>query len=141
MYVCFIYWCWQVDTVETETKAIYRIVRTKCTLWNETSCGYRDCRWCCHKEAANPLHYEMELVLWCLARICEIPIVKLNAMSSKFGLKAITEQEHQFLREYCMVMKLLTVAVDILQGEDNCFHGPWTLRVVCKSSVSFYLVS
>lgn len=57
-----------------------------------------------------------------LARICEIPIVE-HTISSKFGLKAITEREHQFLTEYCMVMKPLTVALDILQGEDNCFHG------------------
>lgn len=58
-----------------------------------------------------------------LARICEIPIVELNTISSKFGLKAITEREHHFLMEYCMVMKPLTVALDILQGEDNYFHG------------------
>lgn len=51
------------------------------------------------------------------------PIVELNTISSKFGLTAITEREHQFIREYCTVMKPLTVALDILQGEDHCFHG------------------
>uniref|UniRef100_A0A3Q3FBP4 HAT C-terminal dimerisation domain-containing protein n=1 Tax=Labrus bergylta TaxID=56723 RepID=A0A3Q3FBP4_9LABR len=58
-----------------------------------------------------------------LARICGIPMVELNTISSKFGLTAITEQEHQFIREYCTVMKPLTVALDILQGEDHCYHG------------------
>lgn len=58
-----------------------------------------------------------------LARLFEIPIVKLSTISSKFGLKAITEWENQFLKEYCMAKKPLTVASDILQGEDNGFHG------------------
>lgn len=50
-------------------------------------------------------------------------MVDLNTISSKLGLTAITEREHQFLKEYCIAMKALTVALDILQGEDNCFHG------------------
>ncbi|KAL0161538.1 hypothetical protein M9458_045263, partial [Cirrhinus mrigala] len=58
-----------------------------------------------------------------LARMCEIPVAELNTISSKFGMTAITEREHQFIREYCTVMKPLTVALDILQGEDNCFHS------------------
>ncbi|RXN36640.1 AC9 transposase [Labeo rohita] len=55
--------------------------------------------------------------------MCEIPVAELNTISCKFGMTAITEREHQFIREYCTVMKPLTVALDILQGEDNCFHG------------------
>ncbi|XP_060946455.1 uncharacterized protein LOC133023444 [Limanda limanda] len=47
----------------------------------------------------------------------------LNTISSKLGLTAITERERQFLKEYCTAMKPLTVALDILQGEDKCFHG------------------
>ncbi|RXN02294.1 AC9 transposase [Labeo rohita] len=58
-----------------------------------------------------------------LARMCDIPVAELNTISCKFGMTAITEREHQFIREYCTVMKPLTVALDILQGEDNCFHG------------------
>ena len=50
-------------------------------------------------------------------------MVDLNTISSKLGLTAITERERQFLKEYCTGMKPLTVALDILQGEDNCFHG------------------
>lgn len=58
-----------------------------------------------------------------LARICEIPMAELNTISSKFGMTAITEREHKLIREYCTVMRPLTVALDILQGENNCFHG------------------
>ena len=58
-----------------------------------------------------------------VARVCEFPIAVLNTISYNFGLKAITDREYQFLREYCTGMKSLTVALDILQGEDNCFYG------------------
>ena len=50
-------------------------------------------------------------------------MVDLNTISSKLGLPAITEREQQFLKEYCIAMKPLTVALDILQGEENCYHG------------------
>ena len=58
-----------------------------------------------------------------VARVFEFPIAELNTISYNFGLKAITDREYQFLREYCTGMKSLTVALDILQGEDNCFYG------------------
>ncbi|XP_056455762.1 uncharacterized protein LOC130389804 isoform X2 [Gadus chalcogrammus] len=58
-----------------------------------------------------------------VARVCEFPLAELNTISYNFGLKAITDREYQFLREYCTVLKPLTVALDILQGEDNCFYG------------------
>ncbi|MEQ2163783.1 hypothetical protein GOODEAATRI_033940, partial [Goodea atripinnis] len=47
-----------------------------------------------------PCRTKWKLFYDALARICEIPIVELNTIASKFGLKAITEREHQFLREY-----------------------------------------
>lgn len=110
-----------------ETKAVYRSATTKCTaLWNKAS------RSTVAAETVDDV-IARKLVVPCttrwnsfydaLARICEIPIVELNTISSKFGLKAITEREYQFLREYCTTMKPLTVALDILQGEDNCYHG------------------
>uniref|UniRef100_A0A672FKG4 BED-type domain-containing protein n=1 Tax=Salarias fasciatus TaxID=181472 RepID=A0A672FKG4_SALFA len=110
-----------------ETKAIYRSATTKCTaLWNKAS------RSTVAAETVDDV-IERKLLVPCttrwnsfydaLARICEVPLVDLNTISSKFGLKAITEREYQFLREYCLAMKPLTVALDILQGEDNCFYG------------------
>lgn len=50
-------------------------------------------------------------------------MVDLKTISSKLGLTAIIEREHQFLKEYCTAMKPLTVVLDILQEEDNSFHG------------------
>uniref|UniRef100_A0A8D0A9S2 HAT C-terminal dimerisation domain-containing protein n=1 Tax=Sander lucioperca TaxID=283035 RepID=A0A8D0A9S2_SANLU len=109
------------------TKAVYRSATAKCTaLWNKTS------RSTLATETVDELVSKKLLVpcttRWnsfydALARICEISKVDLNTISSKLGLTAITEREHQFLKEYCTVMKPLTVALDILQGEDNCFHG------------------
>ncbi|KAK0137463.1 putative AC9 transposase [Merluccius polli] len=109
------------------TKAVYRSATTKCTgLWNKASRS---------TVAAETVHdvISKKLLVPCttrwnsfydaLDRICGIPMVELNTISSKFGLTAITEREHQFIREYCTVMKPLTVALDILQGEDRCYHG------------------
>lgn len=85
------------------TKAIYRSATTKCTaLWNKAS------RSTVAAETVDDVIAKKLLVpcttRWnsfydALARICEIPIVELNTISSKFGLKAITEREHQFLKE------------------------------------------
>lgn len=110
-----------------EAKAIYRSATAKCTaLWNKAS------RSTVAAETVDDVIARKFLVpcttRWnsfydALVRICEVPIIELNTISSRFGLKAITEREHQFIREYCMVMKPLTIALDILQGEDHCFHG------------------
>lgn len=60
---------------------------------------------------------------YALERISKIPVVELNTISSTLQLKCFNEREHQCIREYCAVMKPLTVALDILQGEDHCFYG------------------
>ena len=109
------------------TKALYRNATTKYTgLWNKAS----------HSTVAAETVHDIiakKLLVPCttrwnsfydaLARICGIPMVELNTIASKFGLTAVTECEHQFIWEYCTVMKPLTVALDILQGEDQCYHG------------------
>jgi hypothetical protein len=109
------------------TKAVYRSATAKCTaLWNKTS------RSSLAAETVDELMSKKLLVpcttRWnsfydALARICGISMADLNTISSKLGLTAITEMERQFLKEYCTALKPLTVALDILQGEDNCFHG------------------
>ena len=91
------------------TKALYRNATTKCTgLWNKASRS---------TVAAETVHdiIAKKLLVPCttrwnsfydaLARICGIPMVELNTIASKFGLTAITEREHQLIREYCTVNK------------------------------------
>lgn len=110
-----------------DIKAVYRSATSKCTaLWNKASRS---------TVAAEIMDEVLERTLlvpcttrWnsfhdAIARVCEFPIAELNTISYNFGLKAITDREYLFLREYCTVMKPLTVALDILQGEDNCFYG------------------
>lgn len=58
-----------------------------------------------------------------MARISEITVVELNTLSSKFGLTAVSDRELKFIREYCTVMGPLTLALAILQGEENCYFG------------------
>uniref|UniRef100_A0A8C6WVX2 HAT C-terminal dimerisation domain-containing protein n=1 Tax=Neogobius melanostomus TaxID=47308 RepID=A0A8C6WVX2_9GOBI len=55
-----------------------------------------------------------------LTCILTIPIPRLCA---QLDIRVLSEREHKFLTEYCSVMKPLTVALDILQGEDNCCYG------------------
>uniref|UniRef100_A0A8C6TVL0 HAT C-terminal dimerisation domain-containing protein n=1 Tax=Neogobius melanostomus TaxID=47308 RepID=A0A8C6TVL0_9GOBI len=108
-------------------KVVYRSAISKCTaLWNKAS------RSTVAAEMVDEV-LERKLLVPCttrwnsfhdaVARVCEFPIAELNTISYNFGLKAITDREYQFLREYCTVLKPLTVALDILQGEDNCFYG------------------
>ncbi|KAL7370893.1 hypothetical protein ABVT39_013670 [Epinephelus coioides] len=110
-----------------EVKAVYRSATAECTaLWNRAS------RSTVSAETVDDVLAKKLLVpcttRWnschdAVARILQFPLTELNTISYKFGLKAITEREYQFLREYCTVIKPLTVALDILQGEDNCFYG------------------
>uniref|UniRef100_A0A3B1JDF9 HAT C-terminal dimerisation domain-containing protein n=1 Tax=Astyanax mexicanus TaxID=7994 RepID=A0A3B1JDF9_ASTMX len=106
-------------------KAVYRSATAKCTaLWNKASrstVAAETVEDVVAKKLIVPCSTRWNSFYDALARICEISIVDLNTISSKFGSKAITEKEHQFLKEYCIAMKPLTVALDILQG--ICYHG------------------
>ncbi|XP_039541169.1 uncharacterized protein LOC120488610 [Pimephales promelas] len=109
------------------TKAVYRSATAKCSaLWNKTSrstLATETVDEVVSKKLLVPCTTRWNSFYDALARICEISMVDLNTISSKLGLTAITEREHLFLKEYCTAMKPLTVALDILQGEDNCFYG------------------
>ncbi|XDV33562.1 hypothetical protein PO909_003940 [Leuciscus waleckii] len=58
-----------------------------------------------------------------LSRISDIPAQDLNTLCTRLDIRGPTEREHLFLKEYCSVLKPMTVALDILQGEENCYYG------------------
>ncbi|XDV11629.1 hypothetical protein PO909_000517, partial [Leuciscus waleckii] len=109
------------------TKGIYRTATAKCTaLWSKAS------RSTLASELVGDLVGKKLLVpfstRWnsfydAVARIVEIPMTDLSTISNRLELKCIGEREFQFLREYCAIMKPLTVALDVLQGEENCYYG------------------
>uniref|UniRef100_A0A3Q4NB36 BED-type domain-containing protein n=1 Tax=Neolamprologus brichardi TaxID=32507 RepID=A0A3Q4NB36_NEOBR len=108
---------------EAATQTIYRSATTKCAgLWNKAS----------HSTVAAEIVEDIiakKLLVPCTTIISKIPLVELNTISSTLHLKCFNEREHQCISEYSAVMKPLTVALDILQGEDHCFYGtllpPW----------------
>ncbi|TDH13474.1 hypothetical protein EPR50_G00033170 [Perca flavescens] len=57
-----------------------------------------------------------------ISRNITIPMNELNPPCVKLGIKCLNEREYLFLQEYRTVMKPLTVALDILQG-DECTYG------------------
>lgn len=50
----------------------------------------------------------------------------------------MNEREYQFLKEYCIILKPFTVALDILQGKDTCFYGTLqpTLEVLMAKTLA-----
>ncbi|KAI4820232.1 hypothetical protein KUCAC02_028216 [Chaenocephalus aceratus] len=111
----------------SDSKCVYRSATAKCAaLWTKASrstlaseivdeiCGKKiivatSTRW-------NSFHDA-------LSRISDIPAQDLNTLCTRLDIRAPTEREHLFLKGHCSVLKPLTVALDILQGEDNCYYG------------------
>ena len=122
----------------SDVKSTYRSATAKCTaLWNKASrstVAAETVDEVLKKKLLVPCSTRWNSFYDAVARICEIPITELTTLSSKFGVKAITERELLLLKEYCKVMKPLTVALDKLQGEDRCFHG--TLLPTLESMIS-----
>uniref|UniRef100_A0A3P9CJ84 BED-type domain-containing protein n=1 Tax=Maylandia zebra TaxID=106582 RepID=A0A3P9CJ84_9CICH len=112
---------------EAATKTIYRSATTKCAgLWNKASrstVAAKIVEDIIAKKLLVPSTTRWNSFYYALGRISKIPVVELNTISSTLQLKCFNEREHQCIRKYCAVMKPLTVALDILQGEDHCFYG------------------
>lgn len=53
----------------------------------------------------------------------DIPITDLHNLCTQLGIRCITDREYQFIKEYCVILKPLAMALDFLQGEENCFYG------------------
>ncbi|KAL4009585.1 hypothetical protein ACER0C_003437 [Sarotherodon galilaeus] len=110
-----------------EAKFIYRSATSKCSaMWTKAS----------RSSGASELvdnFFKKKLIVpvstrWnsfhdALSRITDIPLAELNTVCTQFGIKCFTDREYLFLKEYCIVLKPLTVALDILQGEENCYFG------------------
>ncbi len=109
------------------TKALYRSSTGKCTaLWNKTSRSTLAAEVVSDvvtKKLLVPCTTRRNSFCDAVARIVEIPMTDLSAISDRLQLKSISDRELHFLKEYCATMKPLTVALDILQGEENCYFG------------------
>lgn len=119
-------WCGQVATFKARHKSCVQKWHLQMYSFVEQgqlfhSCC-RDCGWSPWKEAPCPIYDQMELLSWCRCSCLWIPNHWAEHHFLQFWVE-ITDREYLFLREYCTVMKPLTVSLDILQGEDNCFYG------------------
>jgi len=71
-----------------------------------------------------------------VARVVENPSKILNELCISIGLRAFTEKELAFLKEYCAVLQPLSRGLDILQGEDHCYYDTLkpTLTTIVKKT-------
>uniref|UniRef100_A0A8C1BFZ1 Uncharacterized protein n=2 Tax=Cyprinus carpio TaxID=7962 RepID=A0A8C1BFZ1_CYPCA len=129
-------------TTKSESKTIYRSVIGKCSgLWTKAS----------RSTVASELVEDVikgKLVVptatrWnsfhdALSRISQIALTDLNTLCNQMGIKCITEKEYHFLKEYCAILKPLSTALDILQGEDHCYYGTIlpTLEVLMSKTLA-----
>uniref|UniRef100_A0A3P9JZ87 HAT C-terminal dimerisation domain-containing protein n=1 Tax=Oryzias latipes TaxID=8090 RepID=A0A3P9JZ87_ORYLA len=58
----------------------------------------------------------------------------LNNLCNKLGIKCFNEKEYQFMHEYCIAMKPLTAALDILQG-DECPYTRFSIVLDNKDAL------
>ncbi|KAF3844195.1 hypothetical protein F7725_013536 [Dissostichus mawsoni] len=109
-----------------DTKAVYRSSIAKCTaLWTKASrstLASEQVEEVSRRKLMVPTSTRWNSLYEAISRIITIPLNELNPLCVKLGIKCLNEREYQFLKEYCTVMKPLTVALDILQG-DECTYG------------------
>uniref|UniRef100_A0AAZ1XY44 HAT C-terminal dimerisation domain-containing protein n=1 Tax=Oreochromis aureus TaxID=47969 RepID=A0AAZ1XY44_OREAU len=110
-----------------EAKFIYRSATSKCSaMWtkaNRSSVASELVDNFFMKKLIVPVSTRWNSFHHALSRITDIPLAELNTVCTQFGIKCFTDREYLFLKEYCIVLKPLTVALDILQGEENCYFG------------------
>ncbi|KAL4007318.1 hypothetical protein ACER0C_001170 [Sarotherodon galilaeus] len=110
-----------------EAKFIYRSATSKCSaMWtkaNRSSVASELVDNFFKKKLIVPVSTRWNSFHDALSRITDIPLAELNTVCTQFGIKCFTDREYLFLKEYCIVLKPLTVALDILQGEENCYFG------------------
>uniref|UniRef100_A0A3Q2FWN7 BED-type domain-containing protein n=1 Tax=Cyprinodon variegatus TaxID=28743 RepID=A0A3Q2FWN7_CYPVA len=99
------------------TKALYRSSANRSTLAAEAVSDVVT------KKLLVPCTTRWNSFYEAVAGIVEIPMTDLGAITDRLKLKSISYRELHFLKDYCVTMKPLTVALDILQGEENCYFG------------------
>uniref|UniRef100_A0A3P9DUX7 BED-type domain-containing protein n=1 Tax=Maylandia zebra TaxID=106582 RepID=A0A3P9DUX7_9CICH len=125
-------------TTNAESRAVYRSSTAKCTaLWTKSSrstLASETVEEISKRKLLIPTSTRWNSFFDAVKRIAEIPMVELNTLCTKLGLKCFKDQEYQFLHEYCMAMKPLTAALDILQGD--CPYGTLlpTLEVLMQKT-------
>ncbi|KAK0143022.1 hypothetical protein N1851_018863 [Merluccius polli] len=109
-----------------DIKTVYRSSIAKCTaLWTKASrstLASEQVEEVSRRKLMVPTSTRWNSLYEAISRIITIPLNELNPLCVKLGIKFLNEREYQFLKEYCTVMKPLTVALDILQG-DECTYG------------------
>lgn len=109
-----------------DTKAVYRSSIAKCSaLWTKASrstLASEQVEEVSRRKRMVPTSTRWNSLYEAISRIITIPMNELNPLCVKLGIKCLNEREYLFLQEYCTVMKPLTVALDILQG-DECTYG------------------
>uniref|UniRef100_A0A8C6M409 BED-type domain-containing protein n=1 Tax=Nothobranchius furzeri TaxID=105023 RepID=A0A8C6M409_NOTFU len=125
-------------TTNAESRSVYRSSTAKCTaLWTKSSrstLASETVEEISKRKLLIPTSTRWNSFFDAVKRIAEIPMGELNTLCTKLGLKCFKDQEYQFLHEYCMAMKPLTAALDILQGD--CPYGTLlpTLEVLMQKT-------
>uniref|UniRef100_A0A8C6TNZ0 BED-type domain-containing protein n=1 Tax=Neogobius melanostomus TaxID=47308 RepID=A0A8C6TNZ0_9GOBI len=107
----------------SDSKCVYRSATAKCAaLWTKASrstVASEIVDEICGKKLIVPTSTRWNSFHDALSRISDNSAIDLNRLCARLEIRAPTEREHLFLKEYCSVLKPLTVALDILQWEDN----------------------
>ena len=122
------------------SKSVYWSSFGKCTaLWNKTSRSTLASDKVTEKlkrKLLVPSPTSWNLYHDAVARVVENPSKILNELCISIGLRAFTEKELAFLKEYCAVLQPLSRGLDILQGEDHCYYDTLkpTLTTIVKKT-------
>ena len=110
-----------------DSRAVYRSATGKCAaLWTKASCSTVASEYLeevSEKKLIVPTVTRWNSFYDAYARIIEMPLANINKLCTQLNMKCMNDKEYQFLKEYCLIMKPFTIALDILQGEDTCFYG------------------
>lgn len=112
---------------KTDSKSVYRSATAKCAaLWTKatrSTVASEIVDEICGKKIIVPTSTRWNSFHDALSRISDIPAQDLNTLCTRLDIRGPTERGNLFLKEYCSVLKPMTVALDILQGEENCYYG------------------